>query len=56
MLAVLALMGVSFDTPKHIYTPFEGKGVTIEAGDNALLLTKQVREGQADLKSDIMVA
>ena len=29
MIAVIALMGLPFETPNHKYTPFEGKGVSI---------------------------
>lgn len=56
MIAVLALMGVPFETPNHVYVPYQGKGVQIEAAESALLFTKEIKEGKAELKVDILVA
>jgi hypothetical protein len=56
MIAVMAVMGVPFESPNHVYAPFEGKGVEIEVGDSALMFTKEIKEGKADIKVDILVA
>jgi hypothetical protein len=49
-------MGLPFEAPSHKYTPYEGKGVTIEAASTSLVFTKEIKEGRADLKVDILVA
>lgn len=56
MIAVIALMGLPFETPNHKYTPFEGKGVSIQASNTSLVFTKEIKEGKADLKVDILIA
>ena len=56
MIGVLAFMGVPFESPNHIYSPFEGKGVEIAASGNLLMFTKEIKEGKADIKVDILVA
>ena len=49
-------MGVPFESPNHIYSPYEGKGVEISANSNLLMFTKEIKEGRADIKVDILVA
>ena len=56
MIAVLALMGLPFESANHKYTPYEGKGVSITTGSTSLVFTKEIKEGKADLKVDILVA
>ena len=55
MVAVLALMDLPFTSPNHKYTPYEGKGVQIELAANALIFTKEIKEGEANLRQDILV-
>jgi len=56
MIAVLALSDLPFQPPSHKYTPFGGKGVQIQADQNFLAFTKEIKESKADLKVDILVA
>jgi hypothetical protein len=56
MIGVLTFMGVPFESPNHIYNPYQGKGVEITAKGNLLMFTKEIKEGKADLKVDILVA
>lgn len=56
MIMVLALMSLPFETPNHKYTPLDGKGVSIQVASSALVFTKEIKEGKADLKVDILVA
>jgi hypothetical protein len=56
MIGVLTFMGVPFESPSHVYSPYEGKGVEISAKGSLLMFTKEIKEGKADLKVDILVA
>lgn len=56
MIGVLAFMGLPFESPNHVYKPYAGKGLEIQAKGNLLMFTKEIKEGRADLKLDILVA
>lgn len=56
MIGVLSFMALPNENPSHKYTPVEGKGVEIEAAGNLVVFMKEVREGNSDLKVDILVA
>ena len=56
MIGVLAFMGLPFESPSHKYSPHEGKGVEITAADSCLVFIKEIKEGNSDMKVDILVA
>ncbi len=43
MIAVIALIGLPFETPSHKYTPYHGKGVEITAASPSLIFTKEIK-------------
>jgi len=56
MLAVLSFMGLPFKAGSHNYKNHEGRGVTIEGGSDAVVLHKEISEGKADLKPEILIS
>lgn len=56
MIAVLALIGLPNEAPVQEYKQLDGKGVEIVVKRSAILFTKEIKEGQAQLRNDILVA
>lgn len=56
MLAALSVLSLPFEAASHKYSPIEGKGVKIETASDVILFSKEIKEGQSDLKVDILVA
>ena len=56
MLAVLAFIGLPFEYGSHNYQNIQGKGFEIQAASNSIIFLKEIREGKADLKNDLLIA
>ncbi|CAD8142905.1 unnamed protein product [Paramecium octaurelia] len=56
MIAVLALIGLPNEAPVQEYKQFGGKGVEITTKSSALFFMKEIKEGKAQLRQDILIA
>lgn len=56
LLGVLSFFGVAFKPDDYISTPTEARGLIIEATSDAIIFTKEISEGKADLKPEILVS
>jgi len=56
MIACLTFIGLPFVAKDPILKNLEGKSVQIEAVSNQIIFYKEIREGSADLKPDILIS
>lgn len=56
MVAALSFLALSFEGNSHNYEPYEGKGVKITMNSNCVVFAKQIKEGQASLRDDILIS
>ena len=56
MIAALSFLALPFEAKSHNYEPYEGKGIKITLATNAIIFAKQIKEGQAVLREDILIS
>jgi len=56
MIAALSFLALPFEAKSHNYEPYEGKGIKITLATNAIIFAKQIKEGQAALREDILIS
>jgi len=56
MLSALAFIGLPFEYGSHNYQNIQGKGFEIQAASNCIVFLKEIKEGKADIKSDLLIA
>ncbi len=49
-------MPLPFESKQHTYTPVDGKGVIIETANQVVIFSKEIKESNAEMKSDILIA
>jgi hypothetical protein len=54
-VAALALLDLPQHTQEHGYKTNEGRGATINAASNLMAFTKEIKEGDADIKNNVIV-
>ncbi|KAL4493494.1 hypothetical protein ABPG72_007502 [Tetrahymena utriculariae] len=55
MVLVLSVLNLPFNSPNHNQYSAQGKDQVIQAADNFLLFTKEIKETSSQLKSTIMI-
>ncbi|EAR85110.2 hypothetical protein TTHERM_00530680 (macronuclear) [Tetrahymena thermophila SB210] len=55
MITSLAFLALPFESQSHNYEPYEGKGIKITMNSNCIIFAKQIKEGQAQLREDILI-
>ncbi|KAL4445666.1 hypothetical protein ABPG74_006217 [Tetrahymena malaccensis] len=55
MVLVLSVLNLPFSSPNHNQYSAQGKDQVIQAADNLLLFTKEIKETSSQLKSTIMI-
>ncbi|KAL4440764.1 hypothetical protein ABPG74_013745 [Tetrahymena malaccensis] len=55
MITSLAFLALPFESQSHNYEPYEGKGIKITMKSNCIIFAKQIKEGQAQLREDILI-
>ncbi|KAL4490234.1 hypothetical protein ABPG72_004273 [Tetrahymena utriculariae] len=55
MITSLAFLALPFESQSHNYEPYEGKGIKITMNSNCIVFAKQIKEGQAQLREDILI-
>ncbi|EAS03079.2 hypothetical protein TTHERM_00444610 (macronuclear) [Tetrahymena thermophila SB210] len=55
MVLVLSILNLPFNSPNHNQYSAQGKDQVIQAADNFLLFTKEIKETSSQLKSTIMI-
>jgi len=56
MIAALSFLALPFEAKSHNYESYEGKGIKITLATNAIIFAKQIKEGQAALREDILIS
>jgi len=55
LIATLSLISLPFKPENHTQSPFEGRGIEIQAASDFITFTKAVTEAQPELKTDILI-
>lgn len=56
LIAVISLLDLPFTSPSHTQSGFEQRGLEIEVGTDVVVFTKDISEGKADLRPEILIA